>query len=110
MGLRHGRGPHQGRREPLHVVRPSHYPWLKLSSTEVAPTLQRVGRQVDVTLLVGAGEIADRLGLAHVTSVHNLMRRHADFPSPVAVVGRVRIWVWPDIERWARATDRLPET
>lgn len=63
---------------------------------------------MDADDLVGAGEIADRLHLAHVTSMHNLMRRHAGFPAPVALVGRVRIWSWPDVERWARSTGRLP--
>lgn len=72
--------------------------------------MPRVGRQVDVIDLVGAGEIADRLGLAHVTSMHNLMRRHGDFPQPVAVVGRVRVWAWPDVEQWARVTGRLSES
>lgn len=66
-----------------------------------------VGRQVDADDLVGAGEIADRLGLAHVPSVHNLVRRHADFPKPVALVGQNRIWVWSDVEAWAKATGRL---
>lgn len=63
---------------------------------------------MDADDLVGAGEIADRLHLAHVSSMHNLMRRHPDFPAPVTVVGRVRVWSWPDVERWARATGRLP--
>ncbi|HYI62326.1 MAG TPA: hypothetical protein VEW93_11050 [Acidimicrobiales bacterium] len=67
-----------------------------------------MGRRVDADDLVGAGEIAERLGLAHVPSAHNLFRRHADFPEPVATVGRVRIWAWPDVEKWAKATGRLP--
>lgn len=67
-----------------------------------------MGRKVDVTDLVGAEQVADRLGFGHVTSVHNLLRRHADFPEPVTVVGRVRVWAWPDVEAWAKATGRLP--
>lgn len=67
-----------------------------------------MGRQVDADDLVGAGEIADRLGLAHVASVHNLVRRHADFPQPVAIIGQNRIWLWTEVEAWARQTGRLP--
>jgi predicted DNA-binding transcriptional regulator AlpA len=65
-----------------------------------------VGRKVDVVDLVGAAEIADRLGIAR-QSVHQLARRHADFPQPVATLRQAMVWNWPDVERWARATGRL---
>lgn len=58
--------------------------------------------------LVGAAEIADRLHLAHRESVHTLRRRHSDFPAPVAVLRTAMVWAWPDVEKWARETGRLP--
>ena len=62
---------------------------------------------VDPDHLVGAAEIAQRLGLAHPETVHNWRRRHPEFPQPVATVGNVSVWSWPDVEAWARATGRL---
>lgn len=67
-----------------------------------------MGRKVDVTDLIGAAEIAERLGLSHRESVHTLRRRHADFPSPVVELKQAKVWVWPDVEKWAKATGRLP--
>jgi hypothetical protein len=66
-----------------------------------------VGRKVDVNDLVGAAEIADRLGIAHAQSVHNLRRRYDDSPAPVASLRQAMVWAWPDVERWAIATGRL---
>ncbi len=67
-----------------------------------------MGRKVDVSDLVGAAEIADRLGLSHAQSVHNLKRRNPDtFPEPVAKLRQAMVWAWPDVEAWARATGRL---
>jgi transposase-like protein len=66
-----------------------------------------VGRRVDVAELVGAAEIADRLGLAHPEAVHNWRRRHQDFPEPVTRLRQAMIWYWPDVEKWARQTGRL---
>jgi len=57
--------------------------------------------------LVGAPEIAARLGLSHAETVHNWRRRYEDFPQPVATVAGVLVWSWPDVERWARSTGRL---
>lgn len=65
-----------------------------------------MGRKVDVDLLVGATEIAERLGVARPQVVHDWRRRHADFPQPLTVVSRVGLWYWPEVERWARATGR----
>jgi hypothetical protein len=67
-----------------------------------------VERKVDVTDLVGAAEIAERLGLSHPQSVHTLRRRHIDFPAPVAELRQAMVWAWPDVEAWARASGRLP--
>jgi hypothetical protein len=66
-----------------------------------------MGRKVDVDDLVGATEIAERLGYAHSESIHALRRRHPDFPEPVAHLKRAHVWAWPDVEAWAKATGRL---
>ena len=63
--------------------------------------------------LVGASEIAKRLGVKRPNVVHDWIARYPEgstfpFPSPVTTVSKVRIWNWPEVERWARATGRLP--
>lgn len=58
--------------------------------------------------LVGAAEIAERLGLALSQTVHDWRRRYDNFPEPVAQLTMGLLWTWPDVERWARATGRLP--
>ncbi len=65
-----------------------------------------MGRRIDADGLVGAAEIAERLGLAHAEGVHTWRRRHADFPQPVAKLKQAMIWYWPDVEAWARQTGR----
>ncbi len=57
--------------------------------------------------LVGATEIAARMKLAHVETVHNWRRRYDAFPQPIATVSGVLVWAWPDVEAWARSTGRL---
>ena len=64
-------------------------------------------RRVKVEDLVGAAEIAERLGLAQVQTVHTWRRRYEDFPEPVARLQTAMIWAWPDVELWARRTGRL---
>jgi predicted DNA-binding transcriptional regulator AlpA len=64
-------------------------------------------RSVPVDQLVGAAEIAERLGVKRSTVVHDWRRRHPDFPEPVATLKTAMVWAWPDIERWARSTGRL---
>lgn len=66
-----------------------------------------MGKKVDVNDLVGATEIAERLGLSHSQSVHTLRRRHPGFPQPVASLKRAHVWAWPDVETWAKKTGRL---
>ena len=61
---------------------------------------------VDVDNLVGTAEVAHRLGVSY-RLVHNWLNRYDDFPTPVSTIGGLRIWNWPDIEAWARATGRL---
>lgn len=60
-----------------------------------------------MTELVGAAEIAERLGYARSTVVHQLRRRHSDFPDPVATLKQALVWAWPDVEDWAKRTGRL---
>jgi predicted DNA-binding transcriptional regulator AlpA len=57
--------------------------------------------------LVGASEIAKRLGLARPQVVHTWHNRYSDFPEPVARLERALVWAWPDIEKWARRTGRI---
>jgi hypothetical protein len=66
-----------------------------------------MARKVSVEQLVGAAEIAERLGSKRTTYVHDLKRRHPDFPVPVAKLKSGLVWAWPDVEAWARATGRL---
>jgi hypothetical protein len=60
-----------------------------------------------VTELVGAAEIARRLGAGRTSVVHDWRRRHDDFPAPLTTLSMGHVWAWPDIETWARATGRL---
>ena len=68
-----------------------------------------MGRKVDVDELVGAAEIARRLGSSRPQVVHAWRRRHDDFPEPVATIDKVLVWHWPDVEAWAKATGRLAD-
>ncbi|MEZ5140672.1 MAG: hypothetical protein R2702_06650 [Acidimicrobiales bacterium] len=66
-----------------------------------------MGRKVDLDDLVDASEIARRLGVARPQVVHDWRRRHPDFPAPVKRLANIHIWLWPDVEFWAKKTDRL---
>ncbi len=65
--------------------------------------------------LVGAHEIAERLGFRRVQIVYGWVHTEAaGFPTPVRRIGAgrgVSIWFWPDVEEWARARypDRIEE-
>ncbi len=61
---------------------------------------------LDVDDLVGAAEIADRLGVSS-SIVHDWGRRHKDFPPPLKRLRMGLLWHWPQVEAWARATGRL---
>lgn len=63
---------------------------------------------VDAGRLVGSAEIADRLRLTSAATVNQWRRRHADFPTPVAVLKMGAVWDWRDVEEWAMRTHRLP--
>jgi hypothetical protein len=66
-----------------------------------------VPRKVDVSNLVGAAEIAQRLGSKRTSYVHDLRRRHPDFPQPALKVKAALLWEWSAVEKWAKATGRL---
>lgn len=61
-----------------------------------------MGRRIDADQLVGAGEIAERLGLAWSESVGKWVQRYPDFPKPLATLKMGKVWYWPDVEKWAR--------
>ncbi len=62
--------------------------------------------------LVDAHGVAAILGLAHRNTVSVYQRRYADMPRPVVDLGpaRTKLWLRPEIERWAseRAERRSP--
>jgi glutathione-regulated potassium-efflux system ancillary protein KefG len=53
--------------------------------------------------LVDAQGVADVLGLSHRNTVFQYQRRYDDMPEPVVDLGdgRVKLWLRPQIERWA---------
>lgn len=60
-----------------------------------------------VDQLVGAAEIAERLGVHRASTVHSWIARYRDFPAPIARLKGAHVWDWRDIEKWARRTGRL---
>ena len=66
-----------------------------------------MARRVDPAQLVGAAEIAERLHMKQNHIVHEWRRRYADFPEPIAILKQGMVWLWPEIEQWARRTGRL---
>lgn len=66
-----------------------------------------MAHRVDPKDLVGANEIARRLGRAHSTVVHAWHRDIKDFPAPIAILKMGKIWDWTEVELWARKTKRL---
>lgn len=65
------------------------------------------GRRVDMDPLVGAAEIADRLGVSNSQVIHVWRGRHADFPEPITQLRTAMIWHWPDVQKGAVRTGRL---
>lgn len=53
--------------------------------------------------LIDAHGVAEILGLAHRNTVSVYQRRYRDMPRPVVDLGRgrPRLWLRPQIERWA---------
>ena len=62
-----------------------------------------MGRKVDVDDLIDAQEVAKILGLAHRNTVSEYQRRYPEMPRPVVDRrgGRLKLWLRPDLERWA---------
>jgi len=69
-----------------------------------------MGRQVDLDDLIDANGVAQLLGLAHRNTVSVYQHRHEDMPRPVLNLGngRVKLWLGPEVERWA--ADQLRRT
>ena len=65
-----------------------------------------VRKVVRVDDLVGPAEIAERLNVAPAT-VWQWHGRHVAFPDPVVRLKGSTLWLWPEIEKWARRTGRL---
>ena len=53
--------------------------------------------------LIDAQDVADILRLSHRNSVSLYQRRYEDMPRPVVDLGngRVKLWLRPEIQRWA---------
>jgi glutathione-regulated potassium-efflux system ancillary protein KefG len=62
-----------------------------------------MSQKVDTEDLIDAQGVADVLDLSHRNTVSQYQRRYADMPRPVVDLGegRVKLWLRPDIERWA---------
>ncbi len=56
---------------------------------------------------VGVREIAQRLGVARGTVA--VWHHRGLMPKPRGEVSGSPAWHWPEIEKWARKTGRLPE-
>lgn len=76
-------------------------------SSEEIVTVALVAQPVDPDHIVGAHEIAERLGVSRAQVVHVWRKRHADFPEPIATLKTALIWDWNHVEAWARASGRL---
>jgi len=53
--------------------------------------------------LIDAHDVAEILGLSHANAVSVYQHRYIDMPKPVVDLGRGRpkLWLRPEIERWA---------
>lgn len=56
---------------------------------------------IDPNDLVGAHEIAKRLGVTLPQMVHTWRKRHADFPAPVVMLTMGLAWDWNEIQEWS---------
>ena len=62
-----------------------------------------MGRKVDVDDLIDTQEVAKILGLAHRNTVSEYQARYPQMPRPVVQrrSGRFKLWLRPEVERWA---------
>jgi glutathione-regulated potassium-efflux system ancillary protein KefG len=60
---------------------------------------------VETEDLLDTQGVAEILGLAHRNTVLQYQQRYSDMPRPVFDLGkgRVKLWLRPEIERWAHA-------
>jgi len=65
-----------------------------------------MSKKIDPKNLVGAHEIAERLGLAFPNMVHTWRRRHRSFPEPVAQLKAGLIWDWLEVSQWVKQEGR----
>jgi predicted DNA-binding transcriptional regulator AlpA len=67
-----------------------------------------VPRRVNVDDLLDARGVADLLGLSHPNTVSVYQRRYDDMPKPAVDLGkgRVKLWLKPELETWARERPR----
>lgn len=56
--------------------------------------------------LVGTNEVADLLHVERRTV--NIWRQRGRLPDPHALVSGTPVWLRPDIEAWAKSTNRWP--
>ena len=59
--------------------------------------------------LIDANDIAEMLGLSYSTAVSLYQQRYPDMPRPVINKsnGRTKLWLKPEIKKWAKATGRI---
>jgi hypothetical protein len=71
-----------------------------------------MGRKVDVDDLIDTQGVATVLGLAHRNTVSEYQARYEDMPRPVVDLGqgRSRLWLRPEVERWASAREAHGQT
>jgi predicted DNA-binding transcriptional regulator AlpA len=62
-----------------------------------------VPQKVAIEDLIDAQGVAEVLGVAHRNTVSVYQHRYDDMPRPVLDLGegRVKLWLRPEIERWA---------
>jgi glutathione-regulated potassium-efflux system ancillary protein KefG len=62
-----------------------------------------MGRKVDVDDLIDTQGVAQIIGLAHRNTVSEYQARYAEMPRPVLDLGagRSKLWLRPEVERWA---------
>ncbi len=62
-----------------------------------------MGKKVAIDDLIDARGVAELLGLAHYNTVSVYQHRYDGMPRPALDLGkdRVKLWLRPEIERWA---------
>jgi predicted DNA-binding transcriptional regulator AlpA len=62
-----------------------------------------VSPKLETDDLLDAQGVADVLGLSHRNTVFQYLRKYEDMPRPAIDLGegRVKLWLRPQIERWA---------